>query len=185
MKKTVFVAIMMLFSMTARNGTQQISLSELEAGLLERQLEEQAAQGYKILMDEIGMSESSGRVDVVNQIGAIGKYQFMPRTLEDFGLFLEADEFLEDPSLFPEVAQDSIMLEHLKRNEQYLQEIIGQHEGDTLECGTIVTRAGILAAAHLAGCYGVERYFKEGYNPQDINGTSILTYLNKFQKVSL
>lgn len=185
MKKTVFVAILMLFSMTAKNGVQQVSLLELEADLLERLLEEQAAQGYQNLMDEIGMSESSGRVDVVNQIGAIGKYQFMPRTLEDLGLLIRPDEFAEDPSLFPEVVQDSIMLEHLKRNEQYLQEIISQYEGDTLECGTIVTRAGILAAAHLAGCYGVERYFKEGHNPQDINGTSILTYLNKFQKVAL
>lgn len=185
MKKTVFVAILMLFSMTAKNGTQQSSLSEMEAVLPEKVLAEQAEQGYRDLMAELSMSESSGRVDVINEIGAIGKYQFMPSTLEELGLRIRPDEFAEDPSLFPENVQDSIMLEFIRLNEQYLQEVISQYTGDTLECGTVVTKAGILAAAHLAGRFGVERYFKEGHNPQDIYGTSVVTYLTKFQKVEL
>ena len=46
----------------------------------------------------------------------------------------------------------------------------------------LVTKSGMLAAAHLAGAYGVKKYFASNgrFNPKDACGTSLEKYLLLF-----
>ncbi len=184
MKKQLLIAALILLPASAKNGTNSVAEVYYIRQEISAALERQTEAEYIRLMEGLGQSENSGRWQGVNEIGAIGKYQFMSYTLRELGIDIVPSDFERDPEIFPESVQDSIMLENIKRNEKYLREIIEKHSGDTLECGAVVTKDGILAAAHLAGRGGVKRYFEDGYNARDKNGTSVEDYIVKFQKQS-
>ncbi len=63
----------------------------------------------------------------------------------------------------------------LKDNGRSIEEFIGQERQ-----GVIITRSGILAAAHLRGEIGVTNLLLKNEDSTDENGTSILAYLGEF-----
>jgi hypothetical protein len=126
-------------------------------------------------MSSIGLRESSGRYDVVNTFGYLGKYQFSPVTLYNLGFDVGADEFLKNPQL-----QDSAMVSLLIHNYEILNRVINEFDGSVLFDDYIITTSGILAAAHLIGPHRTRILLEDGIDTKDGYGTSALSYLVEF-----
>ena len=73
---------------------------------------------------------------------------------------------------------------NLLYNQTYLKEYIEKYDGKFVH-GILVTKSGILAAAHLGGCGSIIRWIKTGYSRKDLLGTSITSYIKKFSGYSL
>jgi hypothetical protein len=136
-------------------------------------------------LSAIGERESRNNYRVVNRWGFLGKYQFNIRTLYSLGSQYKVSRwyFLTHPSL-----QDSAMIENLKKNRSFLQDIITRYDG-TWYHGIYVTESGILAGAHLVGPLGVLAYFNQyrgfGAILKDANGTHVRDYIREFSGYSL
>lgn len=129
----------------------------------------------------MALRESNNTSHVVNQYGMMGKYQFAKPTITMLGFNVSEREFLSNPTL-----QDSVMIANMKLNNKELTNIIKRYDGKTVK-GVKVTRAGILAAAHLAGPANVMGYFASNdlEGRTDANGTSIRMYMQLFSKYNI
>ena len=132
-------------------------------------------------LEAVARRESNNNHMVINQYGMLGKYQFSPSTIRGLGFKITNSEFLSNPKL-----QDSVMVKYLRENNKTLKRIITQYEGKVFK-GVRVTRAGVLAAAHLAGAGGVRNYFSSDdlYGRRDGNGTSVRDYMHLFNNYKL
>jgi hypothetical protein len=127
---------------------------------------------YDIYFQRLAFYESSNTWDTINQIGAMGKYQFLASTLSDLGVYITPGQFAANPGLFGPEMQDSLIRVLTARNEVQLNHVINAHPE--------INKFAILAAAHLAGVRGVTDYFNLGIDRADGNGTKITEYLKKF-----
>lgn len=144
---------------------------------------EKAEINFKLFASHLGLLESSGDWKVVNSLGAIGKYQFMPSTLEKLGYHITPEAFKADPSIFTEKMQEQALRDLIQNNSRCLKKFV-QYIGQVIN-GTLITKAGLLGAAHLAGVGGVEKFLTSNHNATDRNGTSVQHYLNEFSKYSV
>jgi len=143
-------------------------------------IEENNSKELSRFLDAIGHNESRNNPKAYNKYGYIGKYQFGYAARKSCGYSeVKFGDFIKNPSIWSETDQDAAMIILLSKNELYLQDIIHKYNGKLIK-GTIITKSGILAAAHLAGARGVQRYFINGSNPKDAYGTSLEDYLIKF-----
>jgi hypothetical protein len=134
---------------------------------------------YRFLED-LGMRESSKNYKAVNRFGYLGKYQFGRKTLDALGYkHISNREFLSDPDL-----QEQIMEDLLVHNKKILRRYIKKYNNKTIH-GVYVTESGILAAAHLAGAGNVRRFFRNGKNFADGNGTKMTSYMKQFANYKL
>ena len=69
-------------------------------------------------------------------------------------------------------------------NKRILKRLIDKHNGKILH-GIRVTESGILAAAHLGGAGNVKKWFRKGIQFKDAKGTSITSYMKKFEGYEL
>jgi hypothetical protein len=133
--------------------------------------------------------ESSCNYFKIHKSGAMGGYGFMEPTLLDIGIPITRNQFIKNPKIFTKELQERALDSLLKYNEVLLQPIIKKYIWKTITpkgYGEItITRAGLLAAAHLAGAGGVINYFRYGTNPKDLHGTSLLTYMKAFEKTKI
>lgn len=150
------------------------------------------------LLEALGLSESSGRYNVVNSAGYLGKYQMGGRALTDAGYYnlnqngkendwlgkftgkdnvYSKEDFLNNPQ-----AQENAIRSYMKKQWQYLKNNGSTEYVDSNINGIDITPSGLLAGAHLVGNGGVGRYTSSNGRdiPKDGNGTSIEKYLNKF-----
>lgn len=143
-------------------------------------------QEWERFIQALGQRESGNQVHVINQINCIGKWQFSPRTLKYLGYDISVSKFRTNPEIFPEGLQKQILLQLFEINGTYLDDYIKNYSG--LEIGGVkITRAGILAAAHLGGSGSVKLYLLSmgRINKKDINRTSIKHYLLEFSKFDI
>ncbi len=131
--------------------------------------------------EEMAMSESSNKSDVVNTDGFMGKYQFGDDRLTDFqndtGIEFNRTDFLNDESL-----QDQVFDWHVNDISNYIDSNnLNSFIGKTIN-GIKITKQGLIAGAHLGGKYGMRQFLETGgeYNPSDKNGTKISDYIIKF-----
>lgn len=136
-------------------------------------------KNHDAFLEDIGHKESSGRYDIVNRYGYMGKYQFGATTLKGLGFKVSRTEFLNSPQL-----QEEAMQRLLEHNKKRLQKYIDKYEGEVVH-GVYITESGVLAAAHLGGAGSVRKFFRKGSNFKDGNGTSIVTYMEKFSGYKL
>lgn len=136
-------------------------------------------KNHDAFLEDIGHKESSGRYDIVNRYGYMGKYQFGATTLKGLGFKVSRTEFLNSPQL-----QEEAMQRLLAHNKKRLQKYIDKYEGEVVH-GVYITESGVLAAAHLGGAGNVRKFFRKGSNFKDGNGTSIVTYMQKFSGYKL
>ena len=124
----------------------------------------------------------------VNSLGYIGYYQFGKGALEATGYaHITVKEFIKDPNIWPPKDQEQAMNRLVKINTKLLNKYIEKYTGDTIK-GIVVTKSGLLAAAHLAGAGSVKKrngviWFlctKGTYDPEDAYGTKLSDYLSEF-----
>lgn len=134
---------------------------------------------HQDFLDDLGWYESSNRYNITNRWGYMGRYQFHISTLQSLGINTTKKEFLSNPDL-----QEEAMDRLLKNNYRTLRRFIRKYEG-TKRHGVLVTKSGVLAAAHLGGAGNVINWFRKGDNFADGNGTKITTYMEVFGGYSL
>ena len=126
-------------------------------------------------LEDLGFRESSGNYKAVNQFGYLGKYQFGRKTLNAINMkHISNHQFLSSPEL-QEEAMQRLMLANYKTLKRYIKKYDG-----TIVHGTLITKSGILAAAHLGGAGNVRKWFRRGIVFKDANGTKITSYMKKF-----
>lgn len=134
----------------------------------------------------LGYSETRNNWKKVNKIGCFGEFQFKQSTLKALGYgHITLKKFKKEPSVFPRETQLEALRLLTEKNGTLLTEY-SDMIGDAIK-GVVITKSGILAAAHLSGKGGVEKFLKTKgrVNKKDINGTSVATYMKKFQGYDL
>jgi hypothetical protein len=136
---------------------------------------------YSRFINDLGHRESGNNWLSVNRIGCFGEYQFAESTLRYLGFKkITLKKFKTDPNIFPrDVQRDALKILinvnlNLLRNYKHFI-------GDTIK-GTVITKSGMIAAAHLGGAGTLKQYLKSDgrINKKDVLGTSIHDYLRKF-----
>jgi hypothetical protein len=178
------ILILFLFGASIASGSSDfVTLYVVQVHAIAAPVERISVQ-YKSFIEHMGMIESSNRWMVCNSIGCMGKYQFTQATLEKLGYHnITPAKFRADPTIFPEEMQERAMRDLVKDNQHQLKRFahyIGQVIG-----GVLITEAGLLGAAHLAGVGGVQKYLTSNVNATDINGSSVQKYLREFQAYSV
>ena len=189
MEKLSFGLVVLAMMAFAKAGTE-VFVSKIidapqarEVKLIETEIEpikiEIDLKDHTSFLNAIGHKESSNRYDAVNRLGYLGKYQFGRKTLKSLDIKTTKKEFLSNPDL-QEEAMDRLLTENYKSLRRY----INKHEG-TIHNGVYITKSGVLAAAHLGGAGNVRQWFRKGADFKDANGTSIITYMKKFNGYDL
>jgi len=139
----------------------------------------------------LAQMESGGNYQAVNpSSGALGKYQFMPTTLNSlqslYNLphWFSSNEFLNHPEL-QEIYFDS----HIQDLTSFIDNNGLRINEGSLVRGSMrfsrinvpVTFYGLLGGAHLAGTGNLKRFFETGYDPND-GQTSLSDYIAYFSK---
>lgn len=127
--------------------------------------------------DTIFRPQKGSALSCVNEIGAMGLWQTMPKTLRGLGYKGSFKKFLHSKNL-----QQEYIIKLLKTNKIYLDVYIPNWKDliDKEIRGITITASGLLAACHFAGVGGLKKFLRTGYNAFD--GNSYIThYLKKFQ----
>jgi hypothetical protein len=122
-----------------------------------------------------------GDINVVNQYGYMGKYQFGSAALRTCGIRLTSHQFRRNPDLFPEELQDKAFLRFCISNREEMEKYIEKYAGRRIKNITI-TETNIVAASH-GGTGRVVAFLKSNgrCDPKDGNGTPISYYFKKFE----
>ena len=132
-------------------------------------------KSHSKFLHDLGFRESSNNYKIVNQYGYLGKYQFGRKTLNSIGMEnISNRKFLSSPEL-QEEAMQRLMISNYKSLRRY----INKYEGKIVH-GILITKSGILAAAHLGGAGNVRKWFRRGEVFKDANGTKITSYMKQF-----
>lgn len=163
---------------------------------LKKSIEERAIKAYydaKIMasvkvqfnkfIEHLALKESNNNWKIVNKEGCIGKYQFHYKTLAALGYNITPEEFKANPNIFPVELQEKVLNKLIDINSKYLKKF-DKYIGTTVN-GIKITKAGLIAAAHLGGVGSVNSYFNHGHNAHDSNGTSIQHYLQEFSQFNI
>lgn len=116
-------------------------------------------------------------------MGYLGKYQFGGAALKDLGYkegstwtgkdgINSKEDFLASPE-----AQEAAMTSYVTIQEGYLESNGAMDYVGTEFDGEIITKEGLVAAAHLVGAGAVKKMLKTGVVPEDANGTKAVEYL--------
>ena len=152
---------------------------ELKELKIETNKVELKAKDHSAFLDAIGFRESTNNYKAVNRLGYLGKYQFGQKTLRAIGISVSKEEFLDSPMIQEEAMH--LLLEHNRKN---LKRFIKKYNNTTVH-GIYVTESGILAAAHLGGAGNIRKWFRKGEDFKDGYGTTITSYMVKFQGYQL
>ena len=136
-------------------------------------------KNHNSFLEKIGHYESSNDYTKVNRLGYMGRYQFGKNTLKSLDIKVSKIEFLNNPGL-QEEAMDRLLTANYKSLKRYIERYNGK-----IVHGVVITKSGVLAAAHLGGAGNVRKWFRKGVDFKDANGTSITTYMRKFSGYKL
>ena len=141
---------------------------------------------FSRFINDLGYRESENNWMSINRIGCFGEWQFSESTLRYLGYKnITLKKFRANPEIFPRELQVQALkglirvnLAHLRNHQHYI--------GDTIK-GVVITKSGMIAAAHLGGAGTLKRYLntKGKINRKDILGTSIHDYLKRFSGYDL
>ena len=136
----------------------------------------------------LGYMESGDNYKSKNSIGALGRYQFMPATLNslknkyNLAPWYDAEYFLKSP-LLQETYASALIKDNLKFiDDNNLKTFNGRLVTGSKRFKTITAPLnvyGMLAAMHLAGPKNLVKFLTTGYNPDDGN-TSLSDYAALF-----
>ncbi len=157
---------------------------------------EEANKDYEAFLSALGLRESSGRYDVENPWGYLGKYQMGEAALIDAGYYLQdgtakndwkgiwtgkdgvwsKEDFLSSPW-----AQENAIRISMAKLWIYIQALgLDAYVGKGIS-GIQITPSGLLASAHLLGVGNLRSFLLgEPGRFQDALGTDIKEYLGRF-----
>jgi hypothetical protein len=162
------------------NNKEQIETVIEEAEVLPKKV-----NNYKLFMDRMAMLEGSGDPEKYSPSGSyIGKFQFGRLAFKEVGYKINIRAFKTNPSILPEKIQEELFLKYCLANKRYLEKDITKYSGRVIN-GVKITKAGMLAAAHLRGYMAVREFLQSNgrVNKVDGNGTSVKDYLAEFQHI--
>ena len=124
--------------------------------------------------------------DTINKIGCFSRFQFKESTLRCLGYQnITLSEYRKNKNIFPYSLQKEAFFKLISANEKCLRYAIKYFEGKYIE-GILITKSGILAAAHLAGVNSVIRYlYQNDDSVSDINNTKISDYMKQFSNFKI
>ena len=141
---------------------------------------------FSRFIEDLGYRESLNNWLSINRIGCFGEWQFAESTLRYLGYRnITLKKFRADPGIFTRELQMEALTRLIKLNTALLRNY-ERFIGDTIH-GTVITRSGMLAAAHLGGAGSVRKFLEsEGkVNRKDVLGTSIYDYMKRFSNYDL
>lgn len=179
MKKAVIIPILFLLTTTAVSPGEP---ADREKFFVMKATPIIQLKGYDA---ELSFYESSHNPAAINSIGAMGLFGFMRTTLLSLGYDIDPEVFRITPEIFSKAQQIEALWKYTQQNDSILREQIIRYSGTVINDSIRVTRAGILAAAHLGGPGAVQNFFETGYVAKDKNGTDILRYMWLFMDVEI
>lgn len=136
---------------------------------------------FNRFVNDLGRRESGNNWLSVNCIGCFGEWQFAESTVHYLGYkHVTLKKFKKDPEVFPPELQRKV-LESLIKVNLVLLKAYEDYVGDTI-AGVKITKAGMIAAAHLGGARSVKLFLTSDGNldKADIFGTRVSNYMKKF-----
>jgi hypothetical protein len=136
---------------------------------------------FECFVNHLGLRESNNNWKAINTKGYIGEWQFGYSTLKTLGYgYITPEKFKDDPNIFPRSLQKQVLRELVDVN---IGELVSYEKyiGTTIN-GVKITRAGLIAAAHLGGMVSVKK-FLTSYGVidfKDIYGTKTSDYIREF-----
>ncbi|MGV7078494.1 peptidoglycan-binding protein LysM [Testudinibacter sp. P80/BLE/0925] len=155
------------------------------------------------LIDQVIHSESGGKLDVINDKGYLGLYQFGAQALADVGLIDRSKfdaavkihgkglangsnaaahkTFLEDESNWNLAGGQRTFLASKSAQDEAMIKLLNNNAkylGGTYSGGA-EHKAGLLMAAHLKGWSNAKAYAEKGIDSKDGYGTTVSSYYNK------
>ena len=103
--------------------------------------------------------------------------------LRDIGMdTIYSSDFRKDPNTFPDSLQETAIRKYLNKNKSYLGYYLKTYPGKTIN-DILITKSGILAAAHLVGHGKVKLWLQNdgNVNITDGNGVTIEHYMETFK----
>jgi hypothetical protein len=157
-----------------------------EGGIItDIQVESMGRIGYFEYRKMISDMESGSNPTAINPYGYMGLYQFGEQTLRGLGSDVTLQKFRKNGlAVFPVKEQHRLFKKFTLMNENYLKDLILEYDGKIIN-GVRLTRAGILAGAHLVGCGSAKRVLmnKGKVDIRDGNGVSFFDYASKFSHI--
>ena len=187
MKRIVLISVLLCVTYLATAPTIDFRLwatryrqMDKEAKRLMKELE------FSRFIDDLGYRESANNWLSINRIGCFGEWQFAESTLRYLGYrHITLKKFRANPEIFPRDLQREALKALINVNLAFLRNY--QHFiGDTIG-GAVITKSGMIAAAHLGGAGSVRKFLDSGgnVNRKDVLGTSIGNYMNRFSIYNL
>lgn len=157
-------------------------------------------KGLQDYYKDLGFSESSGKYNIENKYGYLGKYQMGASALQEAGYYVSKDKddlrnnhwngtftgkdgvYSKKDYLNNSAAQENAVNNYNKSQWKQIKSYgIDKYIGKKIN-GITITPSGILAAAHLKGVAGISPYFKSDGKiiPHDANYTTIEERLYNF-----
>lgn len=130
---------------------------------------------------DLGKRESGNNWKSVNCIGCFGEWQFKESTVHYLGFRqVTLKKFKKNPAVFPPELQRKALESLIKVNMALLKDY-ERYIGQTIN-GVLVTRSGMIAAAHLGGARSVRLFLTSGgkLDKKDTLGTAVSNYMRKF-----
>ena len=157
-------------SVRANNETYMKVKAEVEYGL-----------EFECFVNHLGLRESNNNWKAINTKGYIGEWQFGYGTLKTLGYgYITPEKFKDDPNIFPRSLQKQVLRELVDVN---IGELVSYEKyiGTTIN-GVKITRAGLIAAAHLGGMVSVQKFLTSHgvIDFKDIYGTKTSDYIREF-----
>ena len=152
---------------------------------------------YNDFIEAIGQRESSGRYDITNKQGYLGKYQMGEAALVDLGYYKRdgnsddnrfTDKFWTGKEgirskkdfLANHQAQENAIRAYMERHwNEILQDNLDDY-ADKTTYGIEITVSGMLAGAHLGGFKNLVKFLKTGFVFRDKNKVPITQYITQF-----
>lgn len=175
MKKSVVIILLVLLSLSLKAPSSEYMIDTMRFHSYYSERE------FELFAHQLAYIESRDNETVVNSIGAIGLYQFMPATLKRIGYgYVTLEAFKHDPGIFDRQEQYNALKELICVNEI---DLIPYYHfiGDTIS-GIKITKAGLLGGMHLGGIGAISLFLlSDGLiDKSDRNGTRISNYIKTF-----
>ena len=188
MKKILIILALLSVSFTMKAPSlTDIYSNERYFYALQEYDKQQKEQELKKFLFHLSLRESSDNWKIYNDSGYMGKYQFGSGTLRTIGIHgITFKKFKSNPWVFTEELQEKAIRLLVDHNYEILEYYILKYEGVKINNVTI-TKSGIIAAAHIAGAYGVKRFLEGSgeYDPNDAYGTHLSDYLQEFDNYKI